>query len=157
TMKLEGKRETQWFGYCSARFSPDSRRVLAAFAVFPECTAGVWEADTGKEVVLLKGHQGPVSSVAFSPDGKRIVTASFDRTARIWDAESGQVLVTLKGHKCAILHALFSPDGQRVLTTGLGYESVIGVSTSGEPTFQLGGYSSQTAEDMAGRIWDVTT
>jgi WD40 repeat protein len=45
----------------------------------------VWDAATAKEIAVLRGHEGPVTSAAFSPDGTRIVTASWDRTARVWD------------------------------------------------------------------------
>jgi WD40 repeat protein len=48
----------------------------------------------------------------FSPDGKRIVTASSDKTARVWDAGTGRVLATFDGYTVA-----FSPDGKRVATT----------------------------------------
>ena len=40
-----------------------------------------------------------VCSAAFSPDGKRVVTASDDNTARLWDAETGREIATLKGHE----------------------------------------------------------
>ena len=48
--------------------------------------------------MTLTGHEDSVRSVAYSPDGQRIVTASFDRTAKVWDAQTGQELFTLKGH-----------------------------------------------------------
>ena len=51
-----------------------------------------------REILTLKGHSGPVTSAAFSPDGRRVVTASWDDTAKIWDAETGKELLTLKGH-----------------------------------------------------------
>ena len=47
---------------------------------------------------VLKGHSEFVISAAFSGDGKRVVTASEDKTARIWDAESGKEIAVLKGH-----------------------------------------------------------
>jgi WD40 repeat protein len=48
-------------------------------------TARIWDAATAKDIAVLRGHENIVTSAAFSPDGKRIVTASVDRTARIWD------------------------------------------------------------------------
>ena len=53
---------------------------------------------SGKEIAVLEGHAGLVNSAAFSGDGKRVVTASWDNTARIWDAESGKEIAVLKGH-----------------------------------------------------------
>ena len=66
----------------------------------PDKTARIWDAATGKPIgEPLKGHDLIVSSAAFSPDGKRIVTASADKTARIWDAATGKPIgEPLKGH-----------------------------------------------------------
>ena len=65
-----------------------------------------------------------VSSAAFSPDGKRIVTASEDSTARLWDAETGKPIgEPLKGHEGAHVHsAAFSPDGKRIVTASDGQD-----------------------------------
>jgi len=69
------------------------------------------------EILTLKGHSGFVWSAAFSPDGRRVVTASDDETARVWDAETGKELLTLiKGHRGSVWSAAFSPDGRRVVT-----------------------------------------
>jgi WD40 repeat protein len=65
---------------------------------------------------LLTGHTDGVHTVAFSPDGKRIVTASHDGTARVWDAASGKALHVLEGHGEPVYAAAFSDEGERVAT-----------------------------------------
>ncbi|MBX0331371.1 hypothetical protein K2Z83_27340 [Oscillochloris sp. ZM17-4] len=63
----------------------------------------------------LSGHTDTVTSAVFSPDGRRILTASYDNTARLWGA-AGQPLATLSGHTGTVTSAVFSPDGRRILT-----------------------------------------
>ncbi|NBP02582.1 MAG: hypothetical protein EBU90_21170, partial [Proteobacteria bacterium] len=64
----------------------------------------------------LQGHTGLVYSVAFSPDGQSVVTASTDRTAKLWDVQTGQLLLTLQGHTGLVSSVAFSPDRQSVAT-----------------------------------------
>jgi WD40 repeat protein len=55
-------------------------------------------------------------SAEFSRDGKRIVTASADKTARVWDAQTGKQLGEPMKHEAAVRSAKFSPDGKRIVT-----------------------------------------
>ena len=98
-----------------AAISPDGKRVVTASF---DNTARLWDAETGKEIAVLKAHEGGVTAASFSPDGKRVVTASDDATARLWDAETGKEIAVLKAHVGEANGARFSPDGRRIVSAG---------------------------------------
>ncbi len=66
--------------------------------------------------MTLLGHKERVKSVAFSPDGKRMVSGSLDETVRVWDVATGDELITLRGHTNEIYSIVFSPDGEHIIS-----------------------------------------
>ncbi|WP_445631923.1 nSTAND1 domain-containing NTPase [Nostoc sp. DSM 114167] len=67
----------------------------------------------------LEGHSSAVYSVAFSPDGKTIASASSDNTVKVWDAVSAKEITTFKGHSSAVIGVAFSPDGKTIASASL--------------------------------------
>lgn len=89
-------------------------------------------------IYTLCGHRSAVGSVAFSPDGTRIVTGSQDRTARVWDARISPPHLELKGHTSQVSSVAFTPDGTRIVTssedkTEKVWDARTGAELKGEP------------------------
>src|SRR5262249_15492460 len=74
-----------------------------------------WALHSGVARVVLN-HPDGVTTAGYSPDGKRIVTASLDRLARVWNAAGTGEPLILRGHHEAVYWAGFSPDGKRIAT-----------------------------------------
>lgn len=115
------------------------------------------------ETATLKGHSKGISSVAFSPDGKCIVSGSSDATVRVWDAETGEALRTLTGHSRDVSSVAFSPDGNVIASGSLdgalkiwqvgGTRSVV---FAGHSDSVVGVSFSPEGERIASCSWDGT-
>jgi hypothetical protein len=90
-------------------------RVMAT-ASRHELEARLWDVATGRELMTFNGHAYGITSVAISPDSRKLATASFDRTARLWELSTGKELAVLKGHEMMLSCVAFSPDGTKVAT-----------------------------------------
>ncbi len=92
--------------------SVNSKGTLLASAS-DDKTVRLWELQTGKERLILRGHTHFVKSVAFHPqDQSTLATASSDRTIKLWDLDAQKETHTLNGHKHTINALAFSSDGK---------------------------------------------
>jgi WD40 repeat protein/serine/threonine protein kinase len=122
------------------------------------------------DLLTFKGHTNTVNSVVFSPDGKRLASASGDSTVKVWDAQTGQELFTFKEHTAGVWSVAFSPDGKRLASTdgaALDKPGVVKVwdAQTGQELLSFEGHSgpvgsvafSPDGKRLASAAWDATT
>jgi WD40 repeat protein/serine/threonine protein kinase len=98
-------------------FSRDGK--ILVYHVAGDFNLYLWDIAAGRERVVLSGCEQQATHFDFSPDCRRLVAGSDDRTARVWDTATGKQLLVLRGHEDNVQNAVFSPDGRRILSAGL--------------------------------------
>ncbi len=89
----------------------------AYIAIATDLVCQVFDFHTGKLLASMKGHAYPIIALDFSPDGKRLATASYDGTVRLWNVSSGSELLLI-GEDGSLNDVAFSRDGQFIVTSG---------------------------------------
>ncbi|HEX9133194.1 MAG TPA: WD40 repeat domain-containing protein [Ktedonobacteraceae bacterium] len=118
------------------------------------------------------GHTDYVSAVAWSPDGKRIASASGDHTVQVWDAANGGHVLTYRGHGGDVLSLAWSPDGKNVVSGSVDKTVQVWDATSGTRVYTYNGHSdavfdvawspdgkriASASNDGSVQIWDAFT
>jgi len=130
-----------------------------------------WVSGWGERTVL-GGHTGGVTALAFSPDGTRVLTGSYDHTARLWDAATGEAVATLAGHTAPVLAVAFSRNGTRVVTGSEDKTARLWDAATGKSVATLTGHTGYVnavtfspdgtrvltgSWDNTARLWDAVT
>ncbi|KAF7346233.1 WD-REPEATS-REGION domain-containing protein [Mycena sanguinolenta] len=126
--------------YLSAlALAPEQSQIVKKFHPQFPCliSAGIGQMDVWPATILVLKMPHEVLSVAFSPDGKQVVSGLLDNTVYVWDAESGEVVAgPFHGHTAIVRSVAFSPNGKHI------------VSGSDDETVQV--WDAESGEVVAG-------
>ncbi|WP_448546111.1 NB-ARC domain-containing protein, partial [Roseiflexus sp.] len=118
----------------------------------------------------LEGHTGSVEAVAVSPDGRFIVSGSWDNTLKVWDTDSGHLLRSLEGHTSGVYAVAVSPDGRFIVSGAYDRTVKVWEAASGHLLRSLEGHTGVNAvalspdgrtivsgaNDGTLQVWDAT-
>ena len=106
--------ESVWSVACAldeGASGPHGSKMIASNSSEKIC---LWDMSTGQRIAALHGHTNDVTSVAFSADGKTLISASWDDTVRLWDLSTRRPLRLLRGS--SVSSAAISSNGKRIVS-----------------------------------------
>jgi WD40 repeat protein/serine/threonine protein kinase len=158
----------EWAQKKALAYSPDGRWLAATGSDSKDID--IWDAQTHERCARLVGHTAAVHSVAFSRDGRRLVSAGLDRAVRLWDPATGEQLALLEGHTDEVFTAAFHPDGKRVASAGRDRAVLLWDVATGAEVARLQGHTNyvfslafspdgttlgSSSGDFTVRLWDT--
>jgi WD40 repeat protein len=161
------------FGHRAVAFSPDGKSIVSIFSDH----LMLWDASNGQLIRAIKGPPAS-SSVAFSPNGRRIISGSMQGQIGVWDPDTGRNPAYFLGHfsgqwtKNSINAVAYSPDGRSIVTGSTDTTLKLQNSTNGQVSHTLIGHAEEVfavafspdgrtvvsgSADMTIKLWDVAT
>ena len=95
---------------------PSGVVAVAPRSVDGSAAISLWSLADGRYLRDLQGHVGEIKDLAFSPDGKRLLSCATEFRAIVWNVDSGRELLTFRDHPDAVLAGAWSADGRRIAT-----------------------------------------
>jgi WD40 repeat protein len=140
------QQAAQKYQQTSSSGSPHADQLKALLHQYP---GFVWHLGKPPTPRILAGHSGPVHSVIWSADGRRLATAGSDATVRIWDTASGKLQQTLSGHKAGVLGVSWNPEGTQLASGGRDGLIHIWDIASGSSVEQIEAWMQQEVTQLA--------
>jgi WD40 repeat protein len=152
-------------------YSPDGRLALSS----SDNSLKLWSLRNDREIRTFQGHSDAVQRVAFSPDGRTVMSGSWDTTLKLWDVATAKIIRTFKGHAKIVMRVTFALDGRTALSNSLDKtlkfwdlrtgeeirsmrqnadnDGIIGVA----PDSRTALYRSGSMENSTIKVWDLAT
>ncbi len=154
-------------------WSPNGQYLVSGNGQYPASgkeIVWVWDASSGRNILYYNRHSAAITAVAWSPDSKRVASASKDKTVQVWDAVPGGSVITYQGHSADVMALAWSPDGKRIASASRDKTVQIWDPATGNHIFTYTGHSNQlttvvwspdgqriasAGEDRTVRVWQA--
>jgi WD40 repeat protein len=138
-----------WSPTISSSPLEDGRRIASASGAAVDAdvdnTVQIWNALTGDDLLIYRDHFYFVNAVAWSPDGKKIASASADTNVQVWNVANGSNILTYRGHTNKVNAVAWSPNGKHIASAGDDRTVQIWDATTAEIIFTYQGHTKEVS------------